>query len=295
MVDLKSPFLHARILVYHAHSSDASDNDKDRLHALFIKYANTKLHKFLFVDANAWYELLRHDSDTSPGPGVTPGMLDNASRFIQAVDEMGIKLFNDDPKLQASLQGTWKAPRGHCWRTIDYIGTSRGWQANTAKVLDDFHTLNTKIDHRPIVVDMYADLQLEPNTCKTARARTKISHRTHDLSTGADQFAETLAGAPLPPWHVGHDLHEQAFADLVQYAAEKAFVKKQKTPRSSILSPETWEWVKIKSAVKKFSELFNKHATTVPDNDASSQTFQQIRGSINTLLYTVTKHVRFMS
>ena len=119
--------------------------------------------------------------------------------------------------------------------------------------MDNFHTLNKGIDHRPAVVEMFADLQLDSTTNTAPRTRVKISHKTHDLSKGTEQCAAILASAPLPPWHVGHDLHAQAFADLIQHAAEIAFAKKQKAPRSSIISPETWEWVKIKTAVKKFS------------------------------------------
>ena len=173
-----------------------------------------------------------------------------------------------------------------------------------AKVLKDFHTLNSGLDHRPIIMTLQwrARPILNP-----AEKRALASHKPPKLlfdpqdEAGIASFNAILASSQLPTWETSNDLHEAAFDSAISYAAKEAFQPPcTRVKKDPILTEATFAWIVHKSEVKSWSRRLNRYVTSVRllFDDQHKQTLVTLRAmkdNVGQYIKSLKKHIKYLA
>ncbi|CAE7721011.1 unnamed protein product, partial [Symbiodinium microadriaticum] len=253
-VQIDTPWIRLTVLVAHGpsvlrHEDQATEFWRQRQADLATRPEGSET--ILLVDANG---RLGSIPTTAVGECAPEQENDAGAIFHCFLLELGCILPSTFPAWHVGQSWTWTAPGSDGVRhRIDYIGVPDTWADFhfSSWVWLAFESLQTRLDHYPVVLEMTFWRNLPGMRYTQAK---RIAHRpTRDLETvQRSSFVQHLSAQPPATWEVGPDIHFAKFVDVLHAASDNLTASTPAAPKQPYLSPETLDLVQQRAALRRY-------------------------------------------
>ena len=154
---------------------------------------------------------------------------------------------------------TWIAPGSNPVKhRIDYVGVPDTWQGFhfQSAVWDEFESLQTRLDHLPVILEASFRKNLPAMQYVQAR-RHAVRPCSEPAVTQRHAVAAALSCAPCVPWGVDVDTHFSQVVPTLQHAVSPIVADGSKTPHQPYLTADTLALVQLRSALRVYIRAEN--------------------------------------
>ena len=253
-VQIDTPWIRLTVLVAHGpsvlrHEDQATEFWRQRQADLATRPDGSET--ILLVDANG---RLGSIPTIAVGECAPEQENDAGAIFHCFLLELGCILPSTFPAWHVGQSWTWTAPGNDAARhRIDYIGVPDTWADFhfSSWVWLAFESLQTRLDHYPVVLEMTFWRSLPGMRYTQAK---RIAHRpTRALETvQRSSFVQRLSAQPPAPWEVDPDVHFARFVDVLHTASDNLTASTPAAPKQPYLSHETLDLVQQRAALRRY-------------------------------------------